>query len=97
MNENQNPTIADTTAEEKANLLQRVIHECTYHAPKTDKQRQNHEQVNTAVLELLEKLIDICPVSPQLEEAISFIKIGRNKANEALAVHVNAQPTETSE
>lgn len=94
MQQEQKSTPVDTTAAEKANLLQRVIHECTYHAPTTDEQRQNHEQVNAAVLELLEKLIDICPVSPQLDEAISFIKIGRNKANEALAVHVNAKEAE---
>ena len=94
MQQEQKSTPVDTTAEEKANLKNRVINECTYHAPKTDAQRQNHERVNAAVLELLIALIDICPVSPQLDEAISFIKIGRNKANEALAVHINAQQTE---
>ena len=81
----------DTTAEEKELLKQRVTHECTFHAPTTETQRNNHERVNTAVLNLLIELIDICPVSAQLEEAISHFKTGRNKANEALAVHVNAK------
>ena len=76
---------------EKETLKQRVKHECTYHAPKTEEQRNNHERVNAAVLDMLMKLIDICPVSAQLEEAISHFKTGRNKANEALAVHVNAK------
>ena len=79
------------SAVEKGIYKKQVKHECTYHAPKTEEQRNNHERVNAAVLKLLNELIDICPLSPQLEEAVSFIKIGRNKANEALAVHVNAK------
>ena len=94
MNEKQKATILDTTAEEKENLKQRVIQECTYHPPTTEAERNNHERVNAATLNLLLELIDICPVSPQLDEAIGFIKIGRNKANEALAVHVNAKESE---
>ena len=79
----------------KEHYKKRVRHECTYHAPTTDEQRQNHEKVNAAVLDLIMKtLIDICPLSPQLDEAINAIKIGRNKANEALAVHVNAKESE---
>lgn len=75
----------------KEHYKQQVTHECTYHAPTTEEQRNNHERVNAAVLHLIHELIDICPLSPQLKEAVSFIKIGRNKANEALAVHVNAK------
>ena len=70
---------------------ERVRQECTYHPPTTQEQRENHEKVNAAVWTLIETLINICPLSPQLDEAISFIKTGRNKANEALAVHVNAK------
>ena len=86
--------LVDTTAEEKELFKQKVKHECTYHAPKTEGQRNNHERVNTAVLILIYELIDICPVCDQLEEAISHIKTARNKANEGLAVHVNTKAPE---
>ena len=84
----------DTTAEEKELFKQKVKRECTYHAPTTEGQRNNHERVNTAVLILIYELIEICPVCDQLEEAISHVKTARNKANEGLAVHVNAKALE---
>ena len=88
--------LVDTTEEEKDLFKQKVIYECTYHAPTTQEQFDNHERVNAAVLNLINKLIDICPVCDQLKEAISSIKTGRNKANEALAVYVNSKTDDDS-
>ena len=62
----------------------------TYHPPKTEQQRKNHENVNNATIEFHEKLIDILPPHCSQHEVIShLLGIVRNKANEALALNVN--------
>ena len=83
-------------ANKKEQFKEQVTHECTYHPPRTEEQKENHNRVNVAVLHLIHVLIDICPLSAQLREAISHIKTGRNKANESLAVHVNSKSSEDS-
>ena len=62
----------------------------TFHQPKTEEHRNNHKTVNDATLAYVNALVDVCPVSDELKMAVELIGLARNKANEALAIHVNA-------
>ena len=56
-----------------------------YHPPKTDAQRQAHEQVSEMTLEMSIKLAELCPAGRNLSIALTLLEDVRMRANAALA------------
>ena len=69
----------------------------TYYPPLTDEQREAHERVNEIIEDAGNELIDICPASEQLENALIKVTEARMWAHAALAIHSNNPDAENLE